>query len=90
MGVTLDDAVEIYRAGGCEQCNDMGYWGRTGIYELIACDETLCGMIHDNASEAKMEAYARETFPSIRQDGWRRVMAGETTIEEVLRVSTEG
>ena len=74
---------------GCTACRDTGYYGRTGVYELIAIDEKLSEYIHDNASEAVMETYARKTHCSMRKDGWRRVLNGDTTLEEVLRVTTE-
>jgi len=64
-----------------------GFRGRTGIYELISVDDTMRTMIHDGASEQKFEKYARTLTPSIRDDGQRRVLAGDTTLEEVLRVT---
>jgi general secretion pathway protein E len=66
-----------------------GYHGRTGIYELIVIDDTLRTMIHDGVSEHDIERYARKFTPSIREDGLARVLKGETTIEEVLRVTRE-
>jgi general secretion pathway protein E len=66
-----------------------GYRGRTGIYELILIDDTLRTMIHDGAGEHEIERYARKFTPSIRDDGLGRVLKGETTIEEVLRVTRE-
>jgi general secretion pathway protein E len=66
-----------------------GYRGRTGIYELIVIDDTLRTMIHDGASEHDIERYARKSTPSIREDGLARVLKGETTVEEVLRVTRE-
>ncbi|MDE2235211.1 MAG: type II secretion system ATPase GspE [Gammaproteobacteria bacterium] len=77
----------LYKPAGCEQCNRTGYRGRTGIYEMVIVDEHMRGMIHDGASEQQLEHYARTHTPSIRQDGKRRVLAGETSIEEVLRVT---
>jgi general secretion pathway protein E len=74
----------LYRPGP-----DGGYRGRTGIYELIVIDDTLRTMIHDGASEQDIERYARKATPSIREDGLARVRKGETTIEEVLRVTRE-
>ncbi len=64
-----------------------GYRGRTGIYELIAIDDAMRTMIHDGVSEQKFEKYARTLTPSIRDDGRRRVLDGDTTLEEVLRVT---
>ncbi len=74
----------LYRAGA----NDStGFRGRTGIYELIAVDDAMRTMIHDGVSEQQLERHARSTSPSIRADGRRRVLAGNTTLEEVLRVT---
>jgi general secretion pathway protein E len=66
-----------------------GYRGRTGIYELILIDDQLRTMIHDGVGEHDLERYARKFTPSIRDDGLARVLKGETTIEEVLRVTRE-
>lgn len=74
---------------GCVKCRDTGYSGRYGVYELIAIDDTLRTMIHDKKSEQEMKKYARISFPSIRQDGFHRVLLGETSLEEVLRVTNE-
>ena len=76
----------LYRPG-CDAGG--GYRGRTGIYELIVVDDTLRTMIHDGAGEQELERYARKFTPSIRDDGLARVLKGETTIEEVLRVTRE-
>ena len=66
-----------------------GYKGRTGIYELIAVDETLRRLIHEGASEADFERLARTRSASILEDGWRKCVAGITSSEEVLRVTRE-
>jgi len=79
----------IYSAVGCEMCHGFGYRGRTGIYEIVPVDETMRQMIHSGESEYVMEQYARNNSPSIRQDGMRRVLAGQTSLEEVLRVTTK-
>ena len=89
LGVDENESCTIYRPSGCEECNNSGYNGRTGIYELIAIDETLRGMIHDGDGESAMESHARRTRPSLRQDGVRRTLAGQTSLEEVLRVTRE-
>lgn len=64
-----------------------GYRGRSGIYELITIDDELRTMIHDGAGEHELENYARTRSSSIREDGIRQVLAGVTTLEEVLRVT---
>ncbi len=78
----------IYQAKGCDACDNTGYKGRTGIYELIPIDETMRNMIHEDASEHKLEKVARQSSRSIRYDGFRRVLAGDTSMEEVLRVTS--
>lgn len=87
FGVESANAPTIYRPQGCESCNYLGYQGRTGIYEVIAVDDKMRTMIHDGSSEHQLEAYARTMTPGIRQDGLRRVLSGDTSIEEVLRVT---
>jgi general secretion pathway protein E len=66
---------------------EHGYQGRTGIYELVPVDNTMRTMIHDGAGEHELERHARTKGPSIREDGMRKVLAGTTTLEEVLRVT---
>ncbi|MDM3872570.1 type II secretion system ATPase GspE [Porticoccus sp. W117] len=79
----------IYRASGCEHCNHQGYRGRTGIYELLVVDDTLRTLIHNQASEAELTDHVRRDSASIFSDGCARVLAGDTTIEEILRVTQE-
>ena len=75
---------------GCLECNSEGYKGRSGIYELIIIDEALRQLIHDKAPQSALVNSARSNSPSIREDGLRKVLAGETSIAEVLRVTQEG
>jgi general secretion pathway protein E len=87
LGLSPEDPPVLYEPTGCEQCNFLGYRGRTGIYELVEVDNTLRSLIHDGAGEHELELHARQTSPSIRQDGMRRILAGDTSLEEVLRVT---
>jgi len=80
-------SVTIYQSHGCIQCKGTGYRGRMGIYELIVVDDTLRGMIYDAANEQLMESYCRQSIPGIFDDGVARVLAGETSLAEVLRVT---
>ena len=84
-----DDTAPIYKAVGCEECNFKGYKGRTGIHELIVVDEKVRELIHNGKGEQVIEKFIRTSTPSIRRDGFDKVMLGETTIEEVLRVTRE-
>jgi len=81
-----DPSPILYRPG---RDGGSGYRGRSGIYELIVVDDQMRTMIHDGASEQELEKYARNATPSIRDDGRAKVLRGETTIEEVLRVTRE-
>lgn len=83
----LDSAATLYRHQGCEQCQHTGYQGRTGLYEIVVIDESLKQLIHDEAKETELKRYAQNQFASLFADGVRRILAGETTVEEVLRVT---
>ncbi len=89
LTVPEDMHAKIFEPAGCDRCGNTGYHGRTGIHELVPIDETLRRMIHNNDSEADMQSYAREHVLGIQQDGFNKVLAGLTTIEEVLRVAAD-
>lgn len=80
---------EIFEPKGCDHCHQSGYKGRSGIYELILCDETLRSMIHRQDNPQSMELHIRQITPSIREDGWALVLKGETSIAELLRVTSD-
>ena len=84
-----EDEAMVYEANGCETCSQSGYRGRTGIYELVVVDDTIRQLIHDRVSEQELTGYARRISPGIREDGKAKVLAGVTTVQEVLRVSLE-
>ncbi|MBZ2168179.1 MULTISPECIES: type II secretion system ATPase GspE [Marinobacter] len=77
----------IYKSKGCEHCNDLGYRGRIGIYELVEVTEEIRALIHRRAGELELEHEARRRGPSIHADGVRKILDGVTTVEEVLRVT---
>ncbi len=89
LGLTENDDIEIYRSVGCAVCENTGFRGRTGIYELIPVDDHLRTMIHEQASEEEMLNYVRQTVKSITQSGFDKVLAGATSVDEVLRVSID-
>ena len=84
-----DDIHEVFLPHGCNRCNHTGYVGRSGIYEVVLVDETIRNMIHDGAAEHEIENYARTRFAGITDDGARLVLKGDTSLEEVLRVTRE-
>jgi general secretion pathway protein E len=89
LGLPAAPAPTLYHAVGCDACNQLGYRGRTGIYELIDVDNVLRDMVHNGDGEQALVAHARITRPSLYEDGVRRILNGDTSVEEVLRVTQE-
>ncbi len=90
LGVPVTDQPPIlYRPTGCPECNNAGYKGRGGIYEIVVIDEEMRNLIHNLASEQELDKHARTQTFSIRREGAGRVLAGETSLEEILRVTRE-
>ena len=84
----VDPGKPVFRGKGCSACNNTGYKGRTGIYELLVMNETIREMILRKESSDKVEARAVELgMKPMAQDGWEKVFAGITTPEEVQRVT---
>jgi general secretion pathway protein E len=89
IGVPVKELGTRFRRGaGCDQCRQTGYQGRAAIYEVCVITEPLRRLIMQrrDGSELKQCAIA-EGMETLRQDGWRRVAQGNTTIEEVVRVT---
>jgi len=89
MGIELAPDQQIWRPVGCEQCNHTGYRGRTGIHELVVVNEAVREAIHSASGELAIERLIRGHTPSIRRDGIDKVLKGQTSLEEVLRVTRE-
>ena len=89
LGISANESLTIYTPHGCAACNQTGYRGRTGIHELLIVDEKIREMMHEGVGEQAIEKHIRHTTPSIREDGCRKVLAGITALEEVLRVTRE-
>jgi type II secretion system protein E len=80
--------AKVWHGVGCEQCRQFGYQGRKGIYELLLVTEALRPLIMNRAPATTIAARAMEAgMRTLRTDGWNKVKAGETTIEEVLLVT---
>ena len=86
---TTTDTI-IYRPSGCDECNGTGYRGRGGIYELVVINDHLRTLIHEKVPEATLNEEARKNSQSIFESGIGRVLAGKTSLEEILRVTQEG
>jgi len=82
------DTARFYRGAGCEDCRQLGYQGRMGIYELLILNESLRPLILNRAPASTIAQKAIEFgMRTLRTDGWNKVKASLTTIEEVLRVT---
>ena len=80
----------VFRRGrGCKTCKGTGYRGRTGIFELLTISNRLQPLILARATADELRSAASGTMESLRCDGWRKVRAGVTTPEEVVRVTQE-
>ncbi len=84
----LEQGVTLYRAVGCRACRHVGYRGRVGIFELLVTSERIRELAHDRASSWVIRQTAiEEGMITLRQDAWRKVLSGRTTIEEIERVT---
>ncbi|MBP7826057.1 MAG: Flp pilus assembly complex ATPase component TadA [Verrucomicrobia bacterium] len=82
------DTARFWHGAGCEECRQLGYQGRTGIYELLIVNESLRPLIMNRAPASTIAQKAIENgMRTLRVDGWTKVKNGVTTIEEVLRVT---
>lgn len=80
----------FYRGKGCKKCNNTGYKGRIGIYEVLENTDKISSMILNNASADEIQEYAiSKEMISILDDGFMKAKNGITTIEEILRVTKE-
>lgn len=81
---------QLYKGPGCENCLDTGYLGRTGIFELLVIDDDIKELISKrHGSHIIKEAAIEKGMSTLREDGLRKALAGETTLEEVCRVTQD-
>nr|MBI5456087.1 Flp pilus assembly complex ATPase component TadA [Candidatus Levybacteria bacterium] len=82
--------IKFYKGKGCEECVNTGYIGRVGIFETLPVSEKIAAMILQHADSGTIEKEAiAEGMITMKQDGYLKVLAGITTVEEVLRVAQE-
>ncbi|MCH7499045.1 MAG: type II secretion system ATPase GspE [Nitrospinae bacterium] len=88
MGITDPGSPTAFRGQGCAHCNETGYRGRTGIYELLVVDDDIRQIILSRASSQEIRECAIQSgMATLRQDGWSKVLEGITTVEEIIRVT---
>ena len=89
LGLRTRDAAHLtlYRPAGCEHCAETGYRGRTGVFEVLEMTDSLRRLVASGAQESMIrQAAAEEGMTSIGQDGMKKILAGETSLEELQRV----
>ncbi|MDL5594453.1 type II secretion system ATPase GspE [Bacillus subtilis] len=89
LGLDPQARPTLWHPVGCDACQHSGYRGRQGLYELVLLDEALRQLIHQGAGEAELTRHARRHGPSLFMDGRDKVLAGVTSLEELLRVTRE-
>jgi type II secretion system protein E len=83
-------AATLYRGRGCRNCHGTGYRGRQGVFELMPISDEIRELIVERSSAGKIRKVAtQQGMESLRSDGWRLVLQGRTTVEEVIRVTKE-
>jgi type IV pilus assembly protein PilB len=81
---------KLFKGKGCSHCRNTGYHGRTGIFELITMTKEIRGLVFDNANEGVIRQKVMDDgMVTLRDSGIRKVIAGVTTISEILRSTVE-
>jgi general secretion pathway protein E len=90
LGLNPEDIHStLFRAVGCEECNNKGYAGRTGIYELMVVDDEVRHLVNSGADSGQIKRFSveKKAMLTLRDDGLRKALLGETSLDEVLRVT---
>ncbi len=83
------NVTKIYRKKGCASCNNKGYRGRAGIFEILVIDDDMRRLINQNADVLDLQECARRNgMMTLMQSGLNKILLGVTTFEEVMRVAT--
>jgi type IV pilus assembly protein PilB len=91
IGVKLPEGnLKFYKGTGCKACKNTGYKGRIGIFEILMLDDKIRDLILAKTSSSQIKRIAHEAgMRTLREDGITKVLAGATTIDEVIRVTQE-
>ena len=88
LEILKQSGAPLYLPKGCRICRHSGYSGRVGLFELLITTDPIRQLAHDGASTwAIRQAAEKQGMVALRQDGWKKVLAGRTSVEEILRVS---
>ncbi len=90
LGVTDAQGAHVFGPKGCPDCSNLGYRGRRGIFELVTVSDGIRELVMDKANASMIRRAAlKEGMRTLRMDGAAKVLGGETSIEEVLRVTQD-
>ncbi len=90
IGLKVGGGSKFYRGKGCAKCNQTGYYGRMGTLEVLIMDDALREMIIKGATSTQIKDYARTCgMKTLRENGLEKFIRGETTLEEILRMTAE-
>ncbi len=91
LGIKNSERFKVKRGKGCDFCNNKGYRGRIGIYELLCVDDAIKKMVMEEATFDEIRTFARKEkgFKTLREDGISKVRKGITTPEEIMRVTMD-
>ncbi|MBS3820861.1 MAG: Flp pilus assembly complex ATPase component TadA [Phycisphaerae bacterium] len=88
LKVCEKEDVQLYRGAGCEKCRNTGYKGRVGLYELLVLNDDIRDIVTRNPTLTELRSHARDTgMVTLREDGLAKASQGQTTVEEVMRVT---
>lgn len=90
LSTSLPAGSTVYKGRGCEHCMDIGYRGRTGIYELLVVDDEIRELVLKKSDSATIKSAAmRKGMVPLRDAGLDKALSGQTTLEEIMRVTQE-
>ncbi|PWW02656.1 type II secretion system ATPase GspE [Mangrovibacter plantisponsor] len=89
LGICMETPLAAFQPGGCSACNGHGYRGRTGIHELVLVGHAMRQAIADAQHDVGLEQLIRQDTPGIVHDGLEKIQSGVTSLEEVLRVTSQ-
>ena len=82
------DGKPLYRPAGCRACRNAGYAGRMGVYELLVTSEKVRQLAHERVSSWDIRRAAlAEGMRTLRMDAWDKTLQGQTSVEEVIRIT---
>ena len=84
----MNESISIYQSQGCEDCNNTGFIGRKGLYELLIIDDQIKALIHSEASELEIKNKTKQNNSSLKQQAMQLVIDGQTSLDEAVRITS--